>query len=120
MSGAMSAFPQYAFIAWCSVKRSTGTSLPLPFHYHINSVIRFASIGFYLQPMSIKSMDKIHKHNSINTVTPSSESYRTGGACKITKDALWKCVYSKFEYKFSHLLISTVSKYLNFGKLQSY
>jgi hypothetical protein len=30
MSGAILPLPQYAFIAWCSVKKSTGTSLPLP------------------------------------------------------------------------------------------
>jgi hypothetical protein len=30
MSGAIPSFPQYAFMAWCSVK-STGTVLPLPF-----------------------------------------------------------------------------------------
>jgi hypothetical protein len=28
--------PQYAFMAWCSVKRSTGTTLPLPFAISMN------------------------------------------------------------------------------------
>jgi hypothetical protein len=27
MSGAIPSLPQYAFMAWCSVKRSTGTTL---------------------------------------------------------------------------------------------
>jgi hypothetical protein len=30
MSGSMPPLPQYAFMAWCSVKKSTGTPLPLP------------------------------------------------------------------------------------------
>jgi hypothetical protein len=30
MEGAVSPFPQYAFMAWCSVKKCTGTTLPLP------------------------------------------------------------------------------------------
>jgi hypothetical protein len=28
MSGAIHLLPQYAFVAWCSVKKSTGTILP--------------------------------------------------------------------------------------------
>jgi hypothetical protein len=38
MCGAIQ-FPQYAFTAWCSVK-STGTTLPLPYHKHTSSGIR--------------------------------------------------------------------------------
>jgi hypothetical protein len=30
MSGGIPPLPQYAFMEWCSVKRSTGTTLPLP------------------------------------------------------------------------------------------
>jgi hypothetical protein len=30
MGGAIPPFPQYAFMAWCSVRGSTGTTLPLP------------------------------------------------------------------------------------------
>jgi hypothetical protein len=30
MSGAILPLPQYAFMAWCSVKKCTGTTLPLP------------------------------------------------------------------------------------------
>jgi hypothetical protein len=30
MSGAIPPLTQYAFMAWCSVKRSTGIALPLP------------------------------------------------------------------------------------------
>jgi hypothetical protein len=30
MSGAIPPLPQYAFMAWCSVTKNTGTSLPLP------------------------------------------------------------------------------------------
>jgi hypothetical protein len=33
MRGAMPPLPQYAFMAWCSVKKSTGTALPLPLSY---------------------------------------------------------------------------------------
>jgi len=29
MSGAIPPLPRYAFIAWCSVKKSKGTTLPL-------------------------------------------------------------------------------------------
>jgi hypothetical protein len=29
MNGAIPPLPQYAFMAWCSVKRSTGTTLPM-------------------------------------------------------------------------------------------
>jgi hypothetical protein len=32
MSGAIPPLPKYAFRAWCSVKRSTGTALPLPYY----------------------------------------------------------------------------------------
>jgi hypothetical protein len=31
MSGAVPPLPQYACMAWCSVRGSTGTILPLPF-----------------------------------------------------------------------------------------
>jgi hypothetical protein len=31
MRGAISTLPLYAFMAWCSVKKSAGTNLPLPF-----------------------------------------------------------------------------------------
>jgi hypothetical protein len=31
MGGAVPPFPQYAFMAWCSVRGSTGTTLPLPY-----------------------------------------------------------------------------------------
>jgi hypothetical protein len=30
MGGAVSPLPQYAFMVWCSVERSTGTTLPFP------------------------------------------------------------------------------------------
>jgi hypothetical protein len=30
MSGAVPPIPRYAFMAWCSVKKSTGTALVLP------------------------------------------------------------------------------------------
>jgi hypothetical protein len=30
MGGAINPLPQYAFVAWCSVKGSKGTTLPLP------------------------------------------------------------------------------------------
>jgi len=30
MLGALPPLPRYAFMAWCSVKKSTGTTLPLP------------------------------------------------------------------------------------------
>jgi len=30
MSAAITPFPQYAFMAWCSIKKSTGTILSLP------------------------------------------------------------------------------------------
>jgi hypothetical protein len=33
MGGAVSPLPQYAFMAWCSVRGSTGT---LPLHHHQN------------------------------------------------------------------------------------
>jgi len=36
MSRAMPPFSQYAFMAWCSVKESMGTTLPLP----LNDTIR--------------------------------------------------------------------------------
>jgi hypothetical protein len=29
MGGALPPLPQYAFMAWCSVRESTGTTLPL-------------------------------------------------------------------------------------------
>jgi hypothetical protein len=32
MSGAIPPLPQYAFMAWCLVKTSTGITLPLPFY----------------------------------------------------------------------------------------
>jgi hypothetical protein len=31
MGGAVPPLPQYAFMAWCSARGSTGTNLPLPF-----------------------------------------------------------------------------------------
>jgi hypothetical protein len=31
MHGGIHSLPQYTFMAWCSVKKSTGTTLPLPF-----------------------------------------------------------------------------------------
>jgi hypothetical protein len=31
MRGAIPPLPQYAFMAWCSVKKGTGRTLPLPF-----------------------------------------------------------------------------------------
>jgi hypothetical protein len=34
MRGAIPPLPQYAFMAWCSVK-STGTTLPLPLLFHL-------------------------------------------------------------------------------------
>jgi hypothetical protein len=30
MRGVILPLPQYAFMAWCSVKKNTGTNLPLP------------------------------------------------------------------------------------------
>jgi hypothetical protein len=33
MGGAVPPFPQYAFMAWCSVRGSTGTTLPFTFYY---------------------------------------------------------------------------------------
>jgi hypothetical protein len=30
MCGAITSTPQYAFMVWCSVKKRTGTTLPLP------------------------------------------------------------------------------------------
>jgi hypothetical protein len=34
MHGAVPSLPQYAFMAWCSVKeKSTGITLPLPLHF---------------------------------------------------------------------------------------
>jgi hypothetical protein len=33
MSGAIPPIPQYEFMAWCSVKKSTGTTLHLPFTF---------------------------------------------------------------------------------------
>jgi hypothetical protein len=30
ISGTTPALPQYAFMAWCTIKKSTGTPLPLP------------------------------------------------------------------------------------------
>jgi hypothetical protein len=32
MGGAVPSLPQYAFMAWCSFRGSTGTTLPLPFY----------------------------------------------------------------------------------------
>jgi hypothetical protein len=33
MRGAISPLLQYAFMAWCSIKKSTGTTLPFTFMY---------------------------------------------------------------------------------------
>jgi hypothetical protein len=33
MGGAIPPLPQYAFMAWCSSKKSKRTTLPLPFYY---------------------------------------------------------------------------------------
>jgi hypothetical protein len=42
MSAAIHPLPQYAFMAWCSVKESTGTTLhlPLPLPFTFRLVIR--------------------------------------------------------------------------------
>jgi hypothetical protein len=37
MSGGIPPLPQYAFMAWCSVKRSTGTTLASTFTFHSTS-----------------------------------------------------------------------------------
>jgi hypothetical protein len=34
MGGAVPPLPQYAFMTWCSVRGSTGTTLPLPLSTH--------------------------------------------------------------------------------------
>jgi len=42
MRGAIHPLSQYAFMAWCLVKKSTGTTLPLPFTvvpFRINSEV---------------------------------------------------------------------------------
>jgi hypothetical protein len=38
MGGAVPPLPQYAFMAWCSIRRSTGTTLPLPDMYHHQTI----------------------------------------------------------------------------------
>jgi hypothetical protein len=54
MNGDIYPFPQYAFIAWCSVKRSTGTTLPLPlpllYLYPINDLYVMAKRKVLLLP----------------------------------------------------------------------
>jgi len=36
MRGAIRSLLQYAFMVWCSYKKSTGTTLALPFEFHSN------------------------------------------------------------------------------------
>jgi hypothetical protein len=38
MHGAVPPLPQYAFMVWCSVKKSTGTTLPLPFTFTASDI----------------------------------------------------------------------------------
>jgi hypothetical protein len=35
MDGVVPPLPQYAFMAWCSVRGSTGTTLPFTFTYQV-------------------------------------------------------------------------------------
>jgi len=37
MSATIPPFPQYTFMGWCSVKKSTGTTLPLDTHTHTHT-----------------------------------------------------------------------------------
>jgi hypothetical protein len=51
-------------------------------------------------------MDKVQKHNSFNTNTPSSASYKKHeDRCVKCKECIWKvCLnYSKLEHKFQPL-----------------
>jgi hypothetical protein len=53
MSGVILQFPQYAFIAWCSVKKSTGRNLPyltLPYVCKIcKSIVTCDYIAVYIK-----------------------------------------------------------------------
>jgi hypothetical protein len=48
--------PQYAFMAWCSVKGSTGTTLPLFTFYLNKSVIRINLLGNYMHYIHSKEI----------------------------------------------------------------
>jgi hypothetical protein len=50
MRGAISLLHQYAFMAWCFVKKSTGTNLPLPMR--IKSVMESHMYDVLLQSYS--------------------------------------------------------------------
>jgi hypothetical protein len=53
--------PQYFFMAWCSVKKSTGTTLPLPLQNDIPQVryTREAGVGL-VGALEIGSSEKHH------------------------------------------------------------
>jgi hypothetical protein len=55
MSGAILPLPQYAFVAWCSVKKSTGTNLPSP--YLIN--IKMQLILFVIYKLFIEFIENL-------------------------------------------------------------
>jgi hypothetical protein len=58
MRGAISPLPLYAFMAWCSVKKSTGTTSPLPFtiahHWPLSWVMWMQSTPSY--PTALRSI----------------------------------------------------------------
>jgi hypothetical protein len=48
MRGTTPQLPQYAFMAWCSVKkRSTGTTLPLPLHIPLRRMVKMRNTNIY-------------------------------------------------------------------------
>jgi hypothetical protein len=41
MSAAIPPLPQYAFMAWCLVEKSTGTTLPLPLNVKVVTLLNY-------------------------------------------------------------------------------
>jgi hypothetical protein len=83
MRGTIIQLPQYAFMAWCSVKKKTGTNLPLPLPYStlyfINLLIKtlylvmklFVILCFFSRGYEEMFLFLIYKRNNFITLLSS-------------------------------------------------
>jgi hypothetical protein len=84
MRGAIPPLPQYAFMAWCSIGKSTGTTLPLPstFEYYTTGRncainINFISFNITFYNYEMEALQATHGSKFLNVLLISKTSKRT-------------------------------------------
>jgi hypothetical protein len=71
MRGSIPSFPQYAFMVWCSAKKITGATLPLP--------LTFATLGRSVSQSGLRAPCGTHDHIFFKCVRCDRYGVRTHG-----------------------------------------